>query len=250
MADPIIVALTPTTGSASGSLQTLIQISNGCFARKFGFTPWNKIRLAMRYRMVSADNAVDVIGTPNLAIGFCSGTDQIPGDTLVKHFIGLKLFSSSSSSIWMDGVTNDYRYDQLQFTTATSASGYTSFGWGGDPTYGTKSMVGSTTSSLVALFFDVQRGSGSYDYTCSRYTYENDPAILNPTDITYYSDATFLIDIETDLPAQSNYLYTSFSTQSMLVDEAASGSFDAICVWWGRIEPVMQIHDLYVVRLF
>jgi hypothetical protein len=194
--------------------------------------------------------ATDVHGIPNFAFGFCHGTTNVPGDAYVDHFCGVKLWNSQSTALVMDGVTNDYRYNLLYFTTATSASGFVYHGHGfgpDDPDFITKSMVSTATSSLVGFMFDIQRGTGMTDYTCSRFTYENDPNILNPSDVTYYT--AFATDLLTDPPVQPNYKYVSFSTASMVINEALSGSFDSICVWWDRTDPVMEIADIYLVRL-
>ena len=251
MAEPIIFQLTPTTGSASGSLETGITLKNGCFARQFGFSSWNKIRLGMRIRFVPTGSIATVVASP-FTVGFCNGIENIPGTSFINNFVGFTTYNFTSTPTLVRHSSNDaWYYQQSYWATAASGSTFKHLGRIDGLAAYSKFCVSAQTASCVSFFVDVERGPTPTTFTGSVYTwYVQDYAVLAtyPTLITFMSLANFQYDVLTSVPSRTRYLYNSFRTGSM-TNEATDGELNSVCVWWGREDPVLQILDLYVVRL-
>jgi len=250
MAEPIIFQLTPTTGSASGSLETGVTLSNSCFARQFGVSSWNKIRLGMRIRFIPTGSMADFSSDP-LTIGFCNGVENIPGTNFIKNFAGFKTYNYGSAiTMNLNSGNTAWFFNSSFWATAVSGSTFKHLNRIDSNGSFTRFCTSAHTASCVSFFVDIQRGPTPTAFTGSVYTwFVTDYAFgVYPTFLTFMSLASFQSDVLTSVPSRLRYSYQSFATGSM-IDEATDGELNSVCVWWGRENPKLQILDLYVVRL-
>lgn len=91
MANPITYERLITAGSAAGNTEHGIRIQNGCFAREFGTSEWTHIRVGIRYRFfdINKTGLTSIDGEPIFAVGFCNGTNNIPGDENWNNWVGV-----------------------------------------------------------------------------------------------------------------------------------------------------------------
>jgi hypothetical protein len=246
MSEPIIIINTPTTGSYSGIPNKAVQISNGCFARTFGETDWTRIRLAMRWRLTTRTGSAANVITPDFAVGFCNGTTNIPGTKYVQNFVGMKF--SGNVVTFGTPIVFLYRTDYWYWSTRVSGSSWRNYA-ASNASVVNSEYLAQATSSISAIFFDVIRGpdSGSYSASFFRPLRNNSSG---PTTNEDYTITNFLSDIEDVVPSEASYAQVTYVSKSFfIVDEPTYGNLDSVCVYWSKNDPVLQIEDLYVVRL-
>jgi hypothetical protein len=246
MAEPYIFRVIPTSGDGSGSVEQGIAIRNGCFAREFGFSAWKKIRVAMRLRLIPQATPVDIPSDNSLAIGFCNGVENIPGTSYINNFAGV----GCPGTITYYSSAPAYRIDESYWITATTGSSFKY--WSRMDGIGSYSRFWftHTTASCLLFFVDVERGNTSTEYTGSMYTWFTSDYItgVRPNTTTWFDTGSLVADASTVTPSRTRYSYHSYANSNML-DEAANGEFNAVCVYWGREDATLEILDLYVVRL-
>ena len=254
MTNPITYERYITAGSAAGTTEKGIRVSNGCFARQFGTSNWSRIRLGMRYRFldVNGTGLTSVSGVPRFSFGFCSGTDNIPGDQSWDSWVSM----TSVASSWTISILNSY----INMYTSTTynmwlhtGSNYSitdlnnGIGTFGLYDWNTAFYSAYETSSLGMVFLDLHKQSGTdevFRYSMfGRYT---------TTAVTeYVSDVDFQTQLQSLSPSYTNYLYRDYSTSPSynFSSSVLTYPLNSVFVYVDRSDPVLEITDLYVVRL-
>ena len=205
-----------------------IQMSAGQFARMPlppMFVGWSRIRVCLFGEF--SDSGASVAGTPRFGVGICSGTSNIPGDATVTNFVGS--LTTSGSGWTRTTSTTRYFLNQVKpvkyiNTTLTLSAG--SF------TAGAMSANGSP----CMWFTDITKGSPNYSVTIFTQS-GTSPGGVTLTDFNNQSIAS--------TPAATNHTYNG--PQTIATDETA-GAFNAACVWFDQLTPVLRIRAFKVVR--
>ena len=208
-----------------------IVLSNSHFARPHGFTTWSKLRIAVRWSM--RDGGATLTGTPEFAVGLCSGSTSILGDATCTHFVGVRTTGSS----WTRSAGPPVNYQvfptgsgKMVGTTWTTATNWLSVAG--------YAMATATTGDRFCWFLDITKGSPNYTIN----GYARNVGSSGDIDV-----ATYLAQAEIDSASLTNHAIGNSGT--VAVDEATNGTLDHAQLRWNRTTPEIEISDWSVVRL-
>lgn len=214
-----------------------IEMQNARFARKpiaemfTDSSAWSKIRIALLLDM--ADSGANIT-SPKFYVGLCAGTTNIAGDASPTHFAGA-IFNAAT---WTRATAPvRYFYGSSGCFPCVIIAGVSTIGVSSlqSANFPNINAAGSTPN---AFFLDITKGSPNYTFQ----SFHLDQAAgANVTDAQF--EAASLLGT----PVLTNHTQGTARTQA--VDEAANGTFDAICVAWDQASPVMKIRNMRVVRL-
>ena len=252
MANPIIYERTIASGDVDGTVEKGVRLSNGCFARQFGTSDWNQIRVGIRYRILDIEGtgATSITGDPAFVLGFCNGTDGFPGgnstwnnhvfirtqDTgwsLVTNLWQIYTNTLYNMNIWTGSAGNNSMNNLRNNVGQTVLD------------FGTLLYASTATSSASITFFDLyKKGTEVYGGAIFGRNGSSNP-------FEYVSDANFITALETPSPTLSNYLYTNYAANSANNFSSSTDTYplNTVFVYWQYTNPVVEIIDLYVSRL-
>lgn len=214
----------------SAATEKAIQSQNATFARLVSIgTSWTKVRVGMRLHMEST--GANLVSTPRLAVGFCSGTANQFGDATTGHFVGVV----SNSATWSFQAGPYYNTLGLApgkrvGSTLTNSGGFAS-------NFSINAGAAANTADRSLLFVDLTKGSPNFTINCFC---QNSPG----QDVTV---ANFLAQMTLVTPAFAGHDYPAGIT--IAVDEGTDGTLDAINVAWDRSTPFMEFCDIAVAIL-
>lgn len=182
---------------------------------------WNTLRIGFRFALF---NAADIDGTPRIALGACSGAEEIWGDLNVKHFVGIRTDDASWARTGTDperfnavgtkaltNIDNTITENGSSFVTAYASNDLdVRFGWFVE-------LVRDASNVNVGLY-----GPSSGTNTITDLTLEEFMTIMKLGD---------LADIST---AKANY-NSRGAAKAVAVDEATDGDLNAVCFAWDKL---------------
>jgi len=245
LSTPITYQQTPTTGSYSGSVEYGVKLAGHSFVRRFGQSNWTKIRMGFRFRLSSSNEVLGgtIPDTPAFTFGLCHQTDNIPGDKTVTQFIGASAQDTDnvvlSGSQWFFQGTSISRninvasasLGDLQINTA-------SVSWA----FGTLCAV-TDTASLGTIILEISRSSVANTSSFTTTVFQK-TSVLPLGD--YFLSGDFNLAMSGSL---SRTGYTSEISSDTTLPLEAQYPLNAVSIYWGRLDPVMEICDLQVIRM-
>src|SRR6266404_5809726 len=227
------------------------KLANGNAARLWSSaigTAWTTIRLGCRLSI--EDSGANIISTPRLAVGISAGTSNIFQDATSAHFFGVV----SAAATWtrFTNAAGDVAY-------GIGNPGYTSTGLllakriGSTLTTGSSlghasdhNYIGDLSRALrVAWFLEITKGSPNFSVKLLQCT-NGGATPVGASNITECSLVSFLSNMELASPSIADHVFGS--SQTMAIDEATNGNFNAVCVAWDRTAPAMEVSDLNVIK--
>jgi hypothetical protein len=184
-----------------------------------------------------------VTGWPKLAWGFCHGVESPLGAQTITQFVGLRTedwngFDITGSQYHINGTT---AVRNINAGTASLSGIQTSLTAGG--TAGVSYYHGNTASCNVSTL-ELSRSSIANTCSFSIRTFSRNTTLpIND----YWSSSQFQMEM-----SQSNMTHAGYTNNDLLTINMPLESLyplNAICVWWDRLDPVVQICDLAVIRL-
>ncbi len=217
-----------------------ILLANSNFARPHGVATWNKLRLGVR---LVGNGTASISGSPQLAIGFCSGTSGLFLDLSCTHFVGMV-------------TTGGWAYNQAGPPTPPVPNN-----WVGNPFFKSATKIGSTLTVHSGFFsgastaisadplglrglymIDIERGSPNYTmevFLRVGYESQHDTSVED-----------LLTQIISTSPVLPDHLFNySGSPVSFPVDEIGAGTLDCVTVAWDQVFSTIEVCDIAVARL-
>jgi hypothetical protein len=217
-----------------------VQLKNSSCARLWSSsigTSWTKVRVAARITIT--DSGAALTGTPKFAFGMQSGaaTD------------GSNLFLSSGGPVHWFGIYtsglatwNRAAGPPVLYGNGAVSCGLTSKKIGTTITSGANAyypeLVDATTAGRGVLFLDVTKGSPNFTLN----VFARTVATSNDVDL-----ATYLAQVVLDSPTVTNH--TFLGAQTLAIDEATNGFFNAVGFAWNRSDALIELSDVTVVKL-
>lgn len=220
----------------SGSSDQYVGMSTAQWARLVAIpTGWTSLRLGVRWRM--QDNGSGLTLFPRLAMGLCSGTTNILGDATTTHFAGI-ISNSSDWAYWTGSAAVYYGFSYSPYkkvvSTATTGALYSS-------DCRIPYNLSPTNRFIYLHYLEITKGSPNYSFRVFTMIGNNPP-----TDYTEAQFYSLLTQPGADTLSLSNYAYTT--TNTLAVDEATDGTFNAVNFYWDR-GVVVEIHDWGIAQL-
>lgn len=206
-----------------------IELANSQCARLFDIgTTWNEIRIGMR--MCMTDPGGNLTGTPRLAVGVCSGTTNIMGDSSADNWVG----AISNLATWIR-VAGPPTYAGTSLAVAKKVGSTLTVGTGFAGTL----QCSYQTGIRLCYFVDIAKGSPNYTLKFFGFQVGGGTQV----DIT---QAAYFRAVES--PAPSVPLHSLSAGVTIATDESA-GSFNAANIHWDQTSAALQMEDVAVVRL-
>ena len=233
-------------GLGSGSLERGILLSNAYFVRRFGDSDWNWIRLGVRWRFRTsssiADDLVDYSFPSRLTFGFCHDTDKPYGgpesyDNIVGYRCGTALDKYTSNAICGSLAASNTMF----LYSASAANAITAQA---SDASSLSDFYSADTASLAGVMVDLRRSSNPLIFTASIWSQRGNNSYVYAQ---YYDYTSWINDLYVETPTRNGY--TRRSRSPIFIDETTYGKINAVNIWWGRIEPYVEIADIWVVRL-
>lgn len=215
----------------SSVVDNRIVLSNSHFARPHGITTWNKLRIAFRWSM--RDSGANLTGTPEFAVGLCSGSANIFGDLTCTHFVGMR-----TTRVTWDRTAGPPANYAVYITQAGKLVG-TTFTLGGNwLSVAGQAMADAAGGNRFCWFIDITKGSPNY--TLGGYA----RVTGNAGDI---SETTMKAQAEIDAATLPEHGLNNANT--VAVNEATDGILSHVCFSWNRSTPEIEISDHGVWKL-
>ncbi len=212
-----------------GGTELAISMSNSTWARPVSLpSNWSKIRIGLRLWITDLGGGPTSL--PYFALGLCNNTTNLVGDSQTNYFVGV--ITNTSNWNYSAGTNNVY-FGINVVSCVKTGSLLTS---GSNIT--TDCRFSNTSSKSSVFFLDITKGTPFYTF--------NIFSIIAsvPTNCTA---TTFQQQVVLNSPTVSG---CSFGTSvSMSVNEALSGSLNAINCWWNRSDLYVQVEDVAMVVL-
>jgi hypothetical protein len=206
-----------------------ISMSQGQFGRLMSMgNNWNTARIAVR--LTIGDTGAQIV-SPNLYLGFCSGTAALVGDANTANFIGMRLGSGATNYLRNAGppvyytISSQHPMKKVGGVVTASASIGAACCLMADPAY-------------RALFM-VEIAKGSPNWTVKLFCKTGSTAVDVSVD-------QFLDLITVDSPTLSGHQF--YSAANVAFDEVA-GVINTVNLYWDKTTPAVEISDLAVVRM-
>lgn len=188
---------------------------------------WNHIRFGIVHTV--QDTGANLANSPTFAAGFCHGTSAILGDAAAAHTLALQ----TNQATWTHG-TSDYNTINIQPLVIVAGSVTT-----GSPIFVSNSRISHDPTIRKAWLIDVTKGSPNYTINL---TAANSTGIGADIPI-----ATFLNQMPVASPSFDSE--AAGSAQTLAVNEATNGLFNAINVFWDRSDAALNIAAIAVALL-
>lgn len=200
------------------------------FTRKFAFSSWSKLRLALRVTAYPRSETVQYPPCPQFAIGLCSstGAGYLPAGT-TGHFLGWAGNKSRASQT--GGTTSTSFPVQNLYKHGTTES------TGSDASF--ESAFAMTSNSRSAVILDFTKGSPNW--TLGFFGRNNS------TDDIDLDDAAWSALLTAEPPVAGRHVYDTRTFAEP--DEGTYGTLDRFNVYWDSFYFSLKIHDMNVVKL-
>lgn len=248
MGSPVISTNLIASGTMSGSTEQFIDLSNGCFARKIGWDPsnWFRLRVGIRYRITHDPTQMSPTDTPRYGLGFCVGTENIPGDPYTQLAMGG--FWNDPSPTPIANLTGSLMWDVYSSTALNMSMMVIATG-----SYFYKGSTGNhcyyptlTSSAAIMMVDIVKYGINNGIFTGSIGIFTRNTLTTDPD--AYVSDAAFISALDTPSPTALLPGYSYDVPVSFNLNFGTYGYPDSIFIWGPRSYPKFQVTDIYVVK--
>jgi len=240
--------MNPTVQILAG--QNAAEVANGYIIREFNITSsWNWLRIGMLYGFTTGSMAT-MTATPRLVFGICSGSQGYGSDGL-GHFFGLR--TNDATMPWASSSVMNLMYYTSNTAIPFRASG------------GQLEATAADAYALTQFHFVADAGSGKgmapfyLDYVKGTPTPTGSTWLIRPW-VTSTSGSTsgrcsmssFLREIQSTVPAfqtSDSASITLATARTVGVNEAESGSFNAVNIYWNRQAPLSASLVVYAVAV-
>ena len=204
-------------------------------------TTWQKVRVGVRYTFAGA--SANLLSTPVLALGVCSGTANPVnnGSATTDHFLGIVTtmlewqYFPGPPAYFAAGSTYKTRSAKRVGTTWTYTDQTNNLAYTFYPS--------ADPSVRELLFVDIVKASPRYQIGCFCKSSLN----VNRVDVSYDTFIQYMT-LEAPVLSGSSNSPPSASYNGISADEAADGYLDTVNVAWDRSVPSFEISDIAVTR--
>ena len=223
-----------------GGSQNAVSMANATWARPVTMPAgWNKIRVGMRLHWTNT--AGNLTGHPIFAMGLNSGTTNQYGDATCQNFGGL-VFDSATWSWTNTGTTYYSMGAGVQLFRMRVGTTNTDVAATQSTTTYYNSGAGTSSADRQLYFCDITKGSPNY-------TFQQPFVDSGGGPVTDISAANFLLFMGQLAPVPGGNYAPAGPTGTLAINEVGNGTWNAINLYWNRVDVTAEICDVAVAVL-